>query len=383
VGRDAGQRGTAAVRGDALARRAEELAARGASFVTATVVRAQRPTSARAGNVALVLSDGTIDGFVGGVCAEHSVRLYALKAMQSGEPILLRILPTAGEELEGEQELKEDGAVTVQNTCLSGGAIEVFIEPVLPSPRVHIVGSTPIAAALERFAPELGLDGIAVHDGPPELLDGDLGIVVAAHGKGELEALRMALEAQLPYVGLVASAKRGAGLVEELRADGVADEHLARLECPAGIEIGARTPPEIALTILARIIEVRRSDAYSPPVSQGAEGAPPALAVDPICGMTVAALPSTPHVEHDGETVYFCCAACKAKYESEHMGGASPAPSRAVTPAPATAVDPICGMTVLALPDTPHLEHHGETVYFCCDGCKTRFEKEQHVVTAP
>jgi xanthine dehydrogenase accessory factor len=371
------------VRDDALARRAEELAARGASFVTATVVRAQRPTSARAGNVALVLSDGTIDGFVGGVCAEHSVRLYALKAMESGEPILLRILPTAGDELEGEQELKEDGAVTVQNTCLSGGAIEVFIEPVLPSPRVHIVGSTPIAAALERFAPELGLDGVAVHDGAPELLDGDLGIVVAAHGKGELEALRMALEAQLPYVGLVASAKRGAGLVEELRADGVSDEHLARLECPAGIEVGARTPPEIALTILARIIQVRRSDAYSPPVSRGAEGAPPALAVDPICGMTVAALPSTPHVEHDGETVYFCCTACKVKYESESRGAAgSAAPSPAPSTTPATAVDPVCGMTVLAVPDTPHLEHHGETVYFCCDGCKTRFEKEQHAVAA-
>lgn len=378
------------MRDDALARRAEELAARGASFVTATVVRAQRPTSARAGNVALVLSDGTIDGFVGGVCAEHSVRLYALKAMQSGEPILLRILPTAGDELEGEQELKEDGAVTVQNTCLSGGAIEVFIEPVLPSPRVHVVGSTPIAAALERFAPELGLDCVAVHDGAPDLLEGDLGIVVAAHGKGELEALRMALEARLPYVGLVASAKRGAGLVEELRADGVSDEHLARLECPAGIEIGARTPPEIALTILARIVEVRRSDAYSPPVSQGAEGAPPALAVDPICGMTVAALPSTPHVEHDGQTVYFCCAACKDRYERESMATASslspapaPAPARgAASAAPATAVDPICGMTVLAVADTPQLEHHGQTVYFCCEGCKTKFENDQHAVAA-
>jgi xanthine dehydrogenase accessory factor len=374
------------VRDDALARRAEELAAQGASFVTATVVRAQRPTSARAGNVALVLSDGTIDGFVGGVCAEHSVRLYALKAMKSGEPILLRILPTVGDGMEGEQEVKEDGAVTVQNTCLSGGAIEVFIEPVLPSPRVHIVGATPIAAALERFAPELGLDVIATHDGRPHLQDGDLGIVVAAHGKGELDALRAALEAELPYVGLVASRRRGAGLVEELRADGVSDAHLARLECPAGIEIGARTPPEIALTILARIIEVRRSGAYSPPITGGTDAQAPELVVDPICGMTVAALPSTLHLEHDGRTVYFCNAACMQTYEREHMGApapASPAPSpgRATT-APATAVDPICGMTVLAIPETPHVEHDGETVYFCCDGCKTRFEKERHAVAS-
>ena len=373
------------MRDDALARRAEELAAQGASFVTATVVRAQRPTSARAGNVALVLSDGTIDGFVGGVCAEHSVRLYALKAMKSGEPMLLRILPTAGEGMEGEQEIKEDGAVTVQNTCLSGGAIEVFIEPVLPQPRVHIVGSTPIAAALERMAPEFGLDVVAAYDGPPQLQDGDLGIVVAAHGKGELEALRMALEADLPYVGLVASHRRGAGLVEELRADGVSDAHLERLECPAGLDIGARTPPEIALTILARIIQVRRSEAFSPPVSSAAgTGAPPELVIDPICGMTVAALASTLHVEHDGKTVYFCNAACKETYEREHMGAAVEAASRQPPrgKGPATAIDPICGMTVLAIPETPHVEHDGETVYFCCDGCKTKFEKEQHAVTA-
>jgi xanthine dehydrogenase accessory factor len=374
------------VRDSALARRAEELAAQGASFVTATVVRAQRPTSARAGNVALVLSDGTIDGFVGGVCAEHSVRLYALKAMQSGEPILLRILPTAGE-IEGEQEVKEDGAVTVQNTCLSGGAIEVFIEPLLPSPRIHVVGSTPIAAALERAAPELGFDVIAAHDAAPELQDGDLGIVVAAHGKDELVALRAALEAELPYVGLVASPKRGAGLVEELRADGVSDAHLARLECPAGIEINAKTPPEIALTILARLIQVRRSDAYSPPVSSGSASTAPELVVDPICGMTVAALPSTPHVEHDGKTVYFCCVGCKGRYEAERMGAATDAASTTLAAgrskvAPATAVDPVCGMTVLAAADTPHLEHDGETVYFCCDGCKTTFEKEQRAVAA-
>jgi xanthine dehydrogenase accessory factor len=210
------------VRSDALARRAEELAAQGAAFVTATVVRAQRPTSARAGNVALVLGDATIEGFVGGACAEHSVRQYAMKAMKSGEPLLLRILPTDGDDFEGEQqEIKEDGAVTVQNTCLSGGAIEVFLEPVLPAPRVHVVGSTPIAAALERSGSELGLDVVAAYDSPPDLQEGDLGIIVAAHGKGELDALRRGLEAKLPYVGLVASPRRGAGLVEELRADGV------------------------------------------------------------------------------------------------------------------------------------------------------------------
>lgn len=307
------------MRSDALARRAEELAAQGAAFVTATVVRAQRPTSARAGNVALVLGDGTVEGFVGGVCAEHSVRQYAMKAMKSGEPLLLRILPTNGDDFDGEQEIKEDGAVTVQNTCLSGGAIEVFLEPVLPAPRVHVVGSTPIAAALERSGPELGLDIVAAYDAPPDLREGDLAIVVAAHGKGELDALRRGLEAGVPYVALVASPRRGASLVDELRADGVADEQLARLECPAGLAIDARTPPEIAVSILARIIQTRRSASYEPPLTSPKTESPPAFAVDPICGMTVMAEPSTPHVEHEGATVYFCCEGCKTKFQQEHM----------------------------------------------------------------
>ena len=307
------------MRSDALARRAEELAAQGAAFVTATVVRAQRPTSARAGNVALVLSDGTVDGFVGGVCAEHSVRQYAVKAMKSGEPLLLRILPTAGADVDGEQEIKEDGAVTVQNTCLSGGAIEVFLEPVLPAPRVHVVGSTPIAAALERSGPELGLDIVAAYDAPPDLREGDLALVVAAHGKGEIDALRRGLEAGLPYVGLVASHRRGGSLVEELHADGVSDEHLARLECPAGIAIAARTPAEIAVSILARIIQTRRGGSYEPPLVAPKTDSPPTFAVDPICGMTVMAEPSTPHVEHEGATVYFCCEGCKTKFQQEHM----------------------------------------------------------------
>ncbi|HTN23336.1 MAG TPA: XdhC family protein [Solirubrobacteraceae bacterium] len=306
------------MRSDALARRAEELAAQGAAFATATVVRAQRPTSARAGNVALVLSDGSIDGFVGGVCAEHTVRLYAIKAMKTGEPLLVRILPTIGDGPVGDQEIKEDGAVTVQNTCLSGGAIEVFVEPVLPAPRVHIVGSTPIAAALERSGPELGLDIVAAYDAVPDLQDGDLGVIVAAHGKGELDALRRALEAGIPYVGLVSSPRRGAALVEELRADGVSDELLARLECPAGLAIDARTPPEIALSILARVIQTRRSGDWEPALKGAVAAEAPKFAVDPICGMTVTAAESTPHLAHEGETIYFCCDGCLAKFQEEH-----------------------------------------------------------------
>lgn len=327
----------------ALSRRAEELAAGRAAFVTATVVRAQRPTSVTAGSVALVLGDGTIEGFVGGTCAEQSVRAYALQAMQSGEAMLLRILPDAADG-DGSDGVSEDGAMTVQNPCLSGGAIEVFLEPVLPAPRVLVVGDTPIAGAVRRLGAELGLDVVRVEDGVLEPASDDLALVVAAHGRDELHTLRRGLESGLPYVGLVASPKRGAGVLAELRADGVPEALLERIDVPAGLDLGARTPAEIALSILAKIVAVRRghavagpAGAHTPapsapagaPAPAPAEAAAPApapavIAVDPICGMTVAAVASTPSMHHDGETVYFCCDGCLSKFEAqrEHAVGA-------------------------------------------------------------
>jgi xanthine dehydrogenase accessory factor len=306
----------------AMSRRAQELADQGVVFATATVVRAQRPTSVTAGDVALVLADGTMEGFVGGECTEHSVRAYALKSMQTGEAVLLRILPF--DENDGgaaDDATGADGSVTVQNPCLSGGAIEVFLEPVLPAARVLVVGDTPIARALVRVGGERGF-AVTAADG--EHLDphpGDLALVVAAHGRDELHTLRLGLEAELPYVGLVASPKRGTGVLAELRADGVPDEQLARIDVPAGLDIGARTPGEVAVSILAGIVAARHrhpagtSPARSLPAQ--AEGGGPPLAVDPICGMTVAVAPSTPSSVRNGETVYFCCDGCKARFETQ------------------------------------------------------------------
>lgn len=314
----------------AASRRAQELAAHGVAYVTATVVRAQSPTSAHAGDVAIVLGDGTIEGFVGGSCAEHSVRVHSLAAIASGQAMLLRILPFDGEGAPGgasawdpvaseEEVAREEGAITVQNPCLSGGAIEVFLEPVLPAPRVLVAGDTPIAEALCRLAAEVGFDVVAVNDGTPEPAPGDLALVVATHGRDELALLRRALESKLAYVGLVASRPRGGGVLAELRADGVSDELLAAIDVPAGIDIGARTPGEVAISILARLVEARRSGAQAP-----AQARPEAqVAVDPVCGMSVAAVPGTPSLEHDGHTYYFCCEGCRSQFESsqERAGG--------------------------------------------------------------
>jgi xanthine dehydrogenase accessory factor len=312
----------------ALSRRARELAAEGTAFVTATVVRAQRPTSVKAGDVALVLGDGTIEGFVGGVCAQQSVRVFSAKAIETEEAVLLRIVPDGpiGEDPGTGLDVPiEDGAVTAHNPCLSGGSIEIFLEPVLPAPRVLVVGDSPIGAAVLSLGAELGLEMIGVEDGTPDPSARDLALLVAAHGRDELHTLRRGLEASLPYIGLVASPKRGATVIEGLRADGVPEQHLELIDVPAGLDIGARTPPEIAMSILVEIIAVRRgkraagldtASVAAPPELPRSE--PPPIAIDPICGMTVAAVSGTPSVEHNGETVYFCCEGCKAKFLAQH-----------------------------------------------------------------
>jgi xanthine dehydrogenase accessory factor len=234
------------------ARRADELAAAREPFVTALVVRAQRPSSVTAGDCGLVRADGSIEGFVGGACAETSVRLQALRALETGEPIVLRIVP---DDSDGPA---EEGAVTVQNPCLSGGALEIFLEPCLPAPRVGVVGETPIAAALVSLAAGLGYEA-----GEPS--DADAAVVVAAHGRDEEEALEKALLTGVPYVGLVASRRRGAAVLEELRTRGnVPEPEVERVHTPAGLDIGARTAEEIALSILAEVVSTRSVRATIP-----------------------------------------------------------------------------------------------------------------------
>jgi xanthine dehydrogenase accessory factor len=304
-----------------LTRRAQELSEQGAVFVTATVVRVEHPTSAKPGNVALVHEDGSMEGFVGGVCAQNSVRLYSLKAIERGEPLLLRILPdgpggTEGEDV-GHEIGHDDGSITVQNPCLSGGAIEVFLEPFMPAPRMIVAGDTPIAAALLRLGPEVGLEAVDARgndSGPPTPCADDLALVVAAHGRDELAILGAALEAGVRYVGLVASRKRGAAVLDALRDDGVTEDLIERIDTPAGLDIGARSPAEIALSILASIIEVRRRSSTAP---RSWAAAPP-TAIDPICGMTVLVGADALSSEYGGDTHYFCGEGCKQAFERQH-----------------------------------------------------------------
>jgi xanthine dehydrogenase accessory factor len=269
-------------------------------FVQATVVRAQKPTSAHAGDTALVRADGSIDGFVGGACAEASVREYGLMTLWTNQPLLLRIVPG---EIAG---AGEEGAVTVANPCLSGGAVEIFLEPRVPAPRMLVVGDSPVAEALADLGRPLGFDVALVAGEQAAPAAGDAALVVASHGRGEEPALTAALRLGVPYVGLIASRIRGAGVLASLD---VTDEQRSRVHSPAGLDIGGRTAAEIALSVLAELVAERRAR------EKAAAPAPtPVSAVDPVCGMTVAAVDSTPHVELDGTTTWFCCAGCRTAF---------------------------------------------------------------------
>ncbi|MFF0468357.1 XdhC family protein [Micromonospora zamorensis] len=282
-----------------IAERARELTDTREPFVHATVVRAQDPTSARPGDAAVIRSDGSIEGFVGGVCAESSVRAAALDTLRDGTALLLRVLP------EGAVPFPDTpGARVVVNPCHSGGAIEVFLRPMLPAPALRVVGSTPISAAVANLAAFLDFDVVTDDD-----CAGCTAVVVAGLGKGEQEAIRSALDAGVGFIALVASGKRGAVLLDEL---GLTDAERARVHSPAGVDIGARTPAEIALSIMAEVVRAIRVDGLAP--ASGAPAARPQQAVDPVCGMTVLVGPETPHARVDGQDFWFCCAGCLASY---------------------------------------------------------------------
>ena len=280
-----------------MTERARELTDSRRPFVHATVVRAQQPTSARAGDDAVILADGSIEGFVGGVCAESSVRAAALDSLRDGNTVLLRVLPE-------ESAVFPDtpGALVVVNPCHSGGAIEIFLRPVLPRPLLGVAGDTPIGAAVAELAAFLDFEVT-----PAGSYAGASAVVVAGLGRDEDQQIRAALDAGVPFVALVAGHRRGAAVLDAM---GLTTAERARVHPHAGIDIGARTHREIALAVLAEIVrEVRRGGLAAP-----AATAPPRPAVDPVCGMTVLIGDGTPHALVDGREHWFCCTGCRDRF---------------------------------------------------------------------
>jgi len=301
---------------DEIADRAAELTRMRVPYVHARVVLALRPTSAKPGDQALVLPDGSMEGFVGGDCAESTVRAQSLALLDSGDSLLLRITP----EPESEPQEAVAGTLSVHNPCLSGGTLEIFLEPRRPPPLVVVEGDTPIARALLAIGRPLGYELVRHSVALPA---DAAAVVVASHGRDEADLLRAAVAAQVPYIGLVASPKRGSAVVASLDLD---DQLVTAIHTPAGLDIGARTPEEIALSILADIVARRPRPTGRTALLDASSGAvvghaPVASeARDPVCGMTVAAVDSSLHLDHDGTRFYFCGSGCLRAFAADPAG---------------------------------------------------------------
>jgi xanthine dehydrogenase accessory factor len=282
-----------------LLARADALRAQRIPFVLATVVRAERPTSARPGDRAIVLGDGTVEGFVGGACAATTLRTQsaALLAGEGTGTTLLRItpVPEAGSAL--------PGTVIVDNPCLSGGTLEIFLEVVMPSTLVHVFGQTPIARALAAVGEAAGYEVRRTTDPAEPVPAGAAAVVIASHGHDEQPVLQAALAAGVPYLALVASPKRGAAVLAEL------GEGADRVKTPAGLDIGAREPGEVAISILAELVSRRVTTPAAVPA--------PETAIDPVCGMTVVVDAAALRHAHAGRTWYFCASGCRTAFAAD------------------------------------------------------------------
>jgi len=291
---------------------AADLARRGESFALATVVWRQGPSSSQPSSRAIITADGELRGWIGGACAEPAVIRAARDVLTTGTAQLL--LLGSPEQFGG---AVPDGMAVVPVSCQSDGALEVYIEPVLPVPHLVVVGRSPMAHTLADLARTLGwradlIDGADfTHSDASERSM----VVVATQGHNDEAVVERAVAARPAYLGLVGSAKRGAAVLGYLADRGAAQEQLDRVRVPAGLDLGRTTHPEIAVAILAELVQLRAAGAMD--VAAAPARPVPAEATDPVCGMTVTAGPDSMPLEQDGTTYYFCSAGCRRAFERD------------------------------------------------------------------
>jgi xanthine dehydrogenase accessory factor len=303
---------------------AAELARRGEAFALATVVWRQGPSSSTKGSRAIITASGELHGWIGGACAEPAVIREARRVIESGDARLL--LLGSPDQFGG---AVPEGMRVVPISCQSEGALEVYVEPVLPAPRLVVVGGSPMAQTLTKLADTLGWHAelIAGRDFRTADADEQSMVVVATQGHNDEEVLERAVAARPAYLGLVGSQKRGTAVLGYLADRGVPAEQLRRIRVPAGLDLGSTTHAEIAVAILAELVQLRASGAIAtapaghqterPPASASRETTPAGEAVDPVCGMTVDTSQGGLPLEHDGTTYYFCGAGCRRTFEND------------------------------------------------------------------
>jgi xanthine dehydrogenase accessory factor len=307
------------------------------SFATAVVVGRRAPVSAHLGDRAIVHEDGRMEGFIGGACSREIIRRQALESIRAGRPRLVSIRPEAGVDASSDPE-----HVFVPMTCVSEGAVDVFVEPSGRPRRLVVVGATPVAEALARAAVAIDYEVVrvvqqeehrdleaqaaatgwalapleslssAVADGGPATA-----AVVATQGHYDEQALdRILRGGAVSYVGLVASRKRGAAVKASLSQEAAGGADAVRV--PAGLDLGARTAPEVAISILAEIVQSRPDQALDAGSrDQGDVAAAYPTAIDPVCHMDVAIATARHTADVRGTRYYFCCARCRTSFEND------------------------------------------------------------------
>lgn len=311
---------------DSMLEAAYQLTRVGRPFVLATVVWCERPTSAKPGAQAIIQEDGQLNGWVGGSCTQPVVVREARRLLrEGGEAFLLRL---GAPEKAGQTE--NVGVRYFPMTCASGGALDVYMEPHLPKPQLLLIGDSPIIAALQQLAPVLDFAVTQVDDTnlSEASIDEHTFILIATHGQYDENVLERTLITPAAYIGMVSSSRRAEACRAYLREAGLAEQHIARLRAPAGLDLGARTPAEIAASILAELIQLRRQPvAGEPEIQQEQEGTRAAVtpaaqpdattAIDLVCNMSVEIAGARHTSIHAGSTYYFCCPACKRQFERE------------------------------------------------------------------
>ena len=343
---------------------AGDLARRGEPFALATVVWRQGPSSSQQGARAIITAGGELHGWIGGACAEPAVIRAAQQVIAEGTPRLL-LLGTPGQF----GAAVPSGITVVPISCQSEGALEIYIEPVVPAPYLVIVGSSPMAHTLAGLARALGWRAklVAGQDFTTADADERSMVVVATQGHGDEEAVEQAVAARPAYLGLVGSRRRGAAVLGYLADRGLPGDQLDRVHVPAGLDLGHTTHQEIAVAIMAELVQLRASGAMAGAGATRGGGESRAGAGAGAGAEREA--PGAGKAERGG---------------GESRAGAAPAPaagtatnsgSTEAAANPATAIDPVCGMTVPATPAGRPLAHDGVTYHFCSTGCRREFEK--------
>lgn len=344
---------TKATESDQVLELANQLKAQGTSFAFVTVVRCESPTSAKPGAKAVVTEDGTIHGWIGGGCAQPAVISTAKKVLKSGQAQLIRISPEKNQPL-------LDGIVDFGMACHSGGTLDIFVDPIMAKPHLLIIGASPAAQALSTLASRSGFAVSASFPGADSdmfpdvttLIDSfDLTelqarppafIVVATQGKKDEQGLEAALTLPTEYIALIASARKADKLRQYLLEREQDEQRVNNLIAPAGVELGAVTPEEIALSVLAGLVKAHRVDGVQAPAAATASS---------------------------------CCGGKKAESESASCCGGSAKSASSQAQAQKEAIDPICEMTVTIDGAEYTAEYQGKTYYFCCAGCQHKFKK--------